>query len=143
MRFGQAALPLHEISEIKSFNKIWVEPSFQAQFPDGLYLCMFSPGGQWIYHDCKKDDEWAIYAAPTPAYLAELVDKVGDLESETRPLEDCRYGGVYSNASLRARGEQAGDPRRPGSKGGTGGGDEDAMAHVQGVRQGDGSVRTQ
>lgn len=88
IRFGPSAQPLHDLSEVKSFNNVWLEPSFQAQYPGGLYLCMFAPEGQWIYRDCKNDDEWIIYAAPTPAYLEELVDKVGDIEGK-EPLKGC------------------------------------------------------
>lgn len=76
IRLGYNAKPWHDLSDIKAYNAEFFSPEFQSHYPDQLYLCSFTPEGQWIYRDCKKEDEWVIYAAATPPYNEVMCDKI-------------------------------------------------------------------
>lgn len=79
-RFGCCAQPLHDLTEIRSFNKSYQAPEFQVQYPDGLYLCIGEPNNMWVLTDCATPGERVIYAAAVPKYRAVLRETVGDIE---------------------------------------------------------------
>lgn len=81
-RFGRCAQPLHDLSEIEAFNKMYLAPDFQAQYPDGLYLCIGEPNNMWVLCDCKATTERVIYAAAVPKYRAVLSETVGNIEAD-------------------------------------------------------------
>ncbi|EJT53109.1 hypothetical protein A1Q2_03378 [Trichosporon asahii var. asahii CBS 8904] len=76
IRLGYNAKPWHDLRDIKAYNEEFFSPEFQSHYPDMLYLCSFTPEGQWIYRDCKKEDEWVIYAAATPPYNEVMCEKI-------------------------------------------------------------------
>lgn len=83
IRLGYNAKPWHDLRDVHTYNKEFFSPEFQKHYPNGqLYLCAFTPEGQWIYRDCMKDDEWVIYAAAAPPYNAVMCEKIARNEEE-------------------------------------------------------------